>query len=231
MAAYQASKLSTAELPCLGSDQPAWRPVRNTDTRLPQAALIGSVDAYEVLRRRRSIRTFLDAPVPLTNIAPMVDYVERRDAEAWARERAGGRRLRYFLLARKIDGLAPGAYEIDPDTGTAACICELAGAEFAEFFRQPEFASAPAAFWLAGDLAANLARHGEFGHRLLLQRAGFAGHELWMAALAVGMAGCLVGGMVASAGRARLGLDGYWGAGLIGFAFGFDGSRSEAEDA
>ena len=66
-------------------------------------------------------------------------------------------------------------------------LCRVAnlpdGRDAEELVMQREFADAPALLVITGNLAAALARHGSHGHRLLLTRAGAAGHAAWLAAL------------------------------------------------
>jgi nitroreductase len=177
----------------------------------------------DVVARRRSVRSFQRKPVPAAKVAGILAYAHHCDADAWPRERSEGRPLRFIVLAQAVSGLDPSAYEYLPDQHAVAPMARrLSATEFATFFLQKEFSAAPAAIWIVGDLAAACARHGEFGHRQLLLRAGHAGHRLWMGAIAHGLGGCLIGGMVAGAGRESIHLDGYWSAGLLGFALGFE---------
>lgn len=88
---------------------------------------------------------------------------------------------------------------------------------------QSEFAKAPLVVWITGNLAAAAARHGGFGHRQLLMRAGMAAHRLWMAGMATGLSGCIVAGVVPGAARRQLELDGYRKASLIALAAGASG--------
>jgi nitroreductase len=89
-----------------------------------------------------------------------------------------------------------------------------------ELFVQSDFADAPAVIWIAGNLAAACASDGARGHRHLLLRAGAAAHRLWMAALASGLNGSIVAGLVPGAARRLLGFDGYKTASLLAFAAG-----------
>jgi nitroreductase len=100
-----------------------------------------------------------------------------------------------------------------------------------ELFVQPEFASAPVIIWIAGNLAAACARLGALGHRLLLLRAGLAGHRLWTAALAMGLSGGITAGVVSGAAREQFGLDGYRQVSLLAFATGIEeGDRQESDE-
>ena len=220
-AAYRTSRLSAADVFRAGTSTPAFRAHTPGGFELPTPAT-SEASIRDVLHRRRSVRAFDSQEIPQSGLAAMLHYAECGDAHAWPVEHAEGRPLRQIILARRVAGLNPGAYDYEPGTRKITLICPLSDAEYASFFVQEEFAPAPAAIWVVGDLAAATARHGEFGHRQLLLRACHAGHRLWMAAIAQGMAGCLAGGMVPGGGRRLLGLDGFWSAGLLGFVFGYE---------
>src|SRR5262249_53273295 len=125
----------------------------------------------------------------------------------------------------RVEGLRPGVYVFNHQThalhGSGAV---PTGSEAVELFVQDEFASAPAMGWISGNLAAACARHGAFGHRQLLLRAGAAAHRLGMAALGMDLSGTIVAGVVPGAAR-KLGFNGYTEASLVAFVMGHDAER------
>jgi len=227
-AAYRSSRLAAGNTQRRGSGVSAHRPAARGGIVLPPPATAGT-SISDVLVQRRSVREFQRRPVPLSALAAILAYAHHSDVEAWPGEDAECRPMRYIVLAQAVADLEPGAYEFDPTEKMMLSLRPLSRAEFATCFLQVEFAAAPAAIWIVGDLAAACGRHGEFGHRQLLLRAGHSAHRLWMAAIALGMAGCLIGGMVAGAGRELLEMDGYWTAGLLGLALGFGAGAQGAE--
>jgi SagB-type dehydrogenase family enzyme len=175
----------------------------------------------DVLAYRNSVRTYTDDPVSLLQLSTILGYAHRWDATEWGGGERGEEALKFSVLANNVEGLEPGVYAYEP---VSRELVSLRGAlsleESLDLFVQPEFAEAPVTVWIGANLAAACSRAGSFGHRRLLIRAGAAGHRLWMASLALGMAGCLVAGIKPRAARARLGMDGYTNASLLAFAAG-----------
>jgi SagB-type dehydrogenase family enzyme len=209
---------------------PATEPVAATTDDLPAVTLPeparGGRLLSEVLSRRVSVRRFAQEPVALDHLSTMLFCAQQGDAENWPDEQAEEHRLNFLVIASRFRGAEPGVYSYDARRHRLLWLKPApAPQQKAELFVQREFSQAPAVVWIYGNLAGACARHGAFGHRLLLLRAGAAGHRLSTAAGALGVAGCLVGGVVPGAGRRQFGFDGYLRASLIGFATG-DGAPS-----
>jgi nitroreductase len=90
----------------------------------------------------------------------------------------------------------------------------------ADLFVQSEFSSSPAVIWIVGDLVTACKHGGALGHRRLLLRAGAAAHRLWISALAVGLDGAIVAGVVPGNAQALLGFDPQFQAGLLALTLG-----------
>jgi SagB-type dehydrogenase family enzyme len=175
----------------------------------------------EVLTGRHSVRTYTVDPVSLAQLSTILGYAHRWDATEWRSGERGEEALKFTVLANNVEGLEPGVYAYEP---VSRELISLRGAlsdkESMSLYAQSEFAEAPVTVWISANLAAACSRAGSFGHRRLLIRAGAAGHRLWMASLALGMAGCLVAGVIPGAARRRLGMDGYTNASLLAFTAG-----------
>lgn len=175
----------------------------------------------EVLTGRHSVRTYTNDPVSLAQLSTILGYAHRWDAAEWWGGERREESLKFTVLANNVEGLEPGVYAYEP---VSRELISLRGALSAEerldLFGQSEFAEAPVTIWISANLVAACSRAGSFGHRRLLIRAGAAGHRLWMASIALGMAGCLVAGVIPGAARRRLGMDGYTNASLLAFAAG-----------
>lgn len=175
----------------------------------------------EVLAVRRSARIYTDDPVSLAQLSTILGYAHRWDAAEWRSGERGEEALKFTVLANNVEGLEPGVYAYEPVSHELISLRgALSAEESMDLFVQSEFAEAPVTVWISANLAAACSRAGSFGHRRLLIRAGAAGHRLWMASLALGMAGCLVAGVIPGAARRRLGMDGYTNASLLAFAAG-----------
>lgn len=171
---------------------------------------------------RRSIREYDAKPVPAHYLHAMLRTAHEGDSCDWADEVRCNNDLKLFVLARSVSDLASGVYVCRSDGAALSFHKELPAEEKAvELFAQPAFAKAPLFVWITGNLALTCARHGAFGHRQLLLRAGSAGHRLWTTGISLGLAGCLVAGVVVGAARNNLGMDGYEDLSLLGFAAGY----------
>ncbi len=177
--------------------------------------------AVGVLARRNSVRHFRNEAVSQAHIGPMLYHAYEGDLNDWPAEHAQLQPLTFLVLASRVEGFHRGVYEYVPNEHGLAFLRPAAQTEeMADLFVQPEFGYAPVVVWIAGNLAAACARHGPFGHRQLLVRAGAAANRLWMAALAMGLKGCIVAGLAPGVARLQLNLDGYRRASLIAFAGG-----------
>jgi SagB-type dehydrogenase family enzyme len=191
------------------------------------------LSAGDVLERRATLRDYSPDPLRAEQLSTMLHHAHQGDATDWPEDQGSGRALELVILARRVEGIPPAMYVYDPASGGLRRTRELpSGEEAAGLFVQSEFPSAPLQVWVVGNLAAACARHGAWGHRQLLLRAGAASHRLWFAALATGAGGAIVAGCVPGAARASLGLDGRHRAALVVLIAGqeeADGARSEPE--
>ncbi len=188
--------------------------------KLPKPARDG-LSLGEILGRRRSVRQYSQRPVEAAAIGDALHCASSMDQTEWPDEYRHPSPLSYLVLAKRVSGIPEGVYCYDASRhGLCQVRPPLSQAETLELFVQSEFAEAPALIWITGNLAAACASAGAKGHRHLLLRAGAAGHRLWMAALALGLSGCLLAGLIPGAARRLLGIDGYTTASLFAFAFG-----------
>jgi SagB-type dehydrogenase family enzyme len=211
------TRSSQVERPSVG---PPERP--QTIVSLPSPAVGGQVFS-EVLARRRSIRHFSDEPLFLAQVGTMLHYGSLADTRDWPDDHRAGVFLTFFVLARQVADLNPAVYTYDASHHALFLARDLPPVDEAiELYVQDEFASAPVVLWIVGDLAAACTHQGACGHRSLLLRAGAAAHRCWMAALAMGLSGSLIAGLVPGAARRQLGLDGYKKSSLLAFAAGHE---------
>jgi SagB-type dehydrogenase family enzyme len=212
----------------------AGRPSERSQTIVPlPPSNVGGRPLGDVLARRRSIRHFGAEPVSLAQLSTMLHYGSVADVRDWQDDHRAAVFLTFFVLARKVNGLNPSVYTYDASNHALHVTRDLVSVnEARELFVQDEFATAPMVLWIVGDLAAACDYQGAFGHRRLLFRAGAAAHRSWMVAMAMGLCGSLIAGLVPGAARQQLGLDGYNKASLLAFAAGHEAlppSRAEVQ--
>jgi Nitroreductase family len=194
-------------------------PVSGPVTQLPEP--LGDRHLLdEALRQRAANRHFEDVPISLAAAATVLAAADRADLADWASERAANVPLILYLLAWRVEGLPSAIYRYDGSAHELMKIGPTPTNAVDRLLRQPEFGSAAAFVEVAGNLAAALARHGSHGHRMLLVRAGAAAHRAWLAALSVGLAGCIFEGLLPIPFRAATGTNGYTSARLVSFAVG-----------
>ena len=195
--------------------------------RLPPPVSCGEVSIADVLSQRATVRRYADDRISLAQLATILDFAHRGDLEQW-REESLAHPLTFYVMAWNIEQFEPGIYAYDAEEhGLLLVAPERSLHESFDLFVQSEFASAAAVIWIAGNLAAACERLGSLGHRYLLLRAGFAGHRLWTAAMAMGLSGGITAGVVSGVAREQFGIDGYQQASLLAFATGI---RLEVEE-
>lgn len=181
----------------------------------PRAAL------HDVLPERSAIREYPPTPLSQADLSALFAAADRMDARGWAADRAAGVDLELYCAAWRVTGVSTGLYRYLPERSELCRVANLPdGRDAEELVMQREFADAPALLVITGNLAAALARHGSHGHRLLLTRAGAAGHAAWLAALRLGLGGTVFAGLLPNVLRERAGADGYHRAALFAFAAG-----------
>jgi SagB-type dehydrogenase family enzyme len=131
--------------------------------------------------------------------------------------------LHFFVLACRINGLPPGAYEFEPQFHELRLLRRgLTQEEMVGLFVQDDFADAPCIVWISGNLDQACRMYGAAGHRRLLLRAGAAGHRVLMAAMGLGLGGSMIAGLVPDAARQVIGLNGFDRASLFAIALGYE---------
>jgi SagB-type dehydrogenase family enzyme len=185
----------------------------------------------DILRERTSIRRYTNEPISLEQLSTMLSFAHAADVKEWPDEHLKGQALSFFLIAQRVAGLNSGVFTYQPANQSLHFIRgPLDPYAAVQLYVQDEFASAPVAIWVVGNLAAACARHGAFGHRQLMLRAGAAGNRLWMAALGLGLSGSLVAGLIAGRARRELGLDGYRKSPLLAVTIGYPVSQTDRAD-
>jgi SagB-type dehydrogenase family enzyme len=207
--------------PCVVPDQLLTREsTARTQISLPVPAQGGRL-LGDVLGTRRSVRHYPPQAVSLEQVGTMLQCASEGDSGYYPDESAASLQLKFLVLALRVEGLQRAVYTYDSHChGLNYRRPAPSAKDVSELFIQDEFADAPVVFWISGNLAAAVARYGSFGHRQLLLRAGMAAHRLWMSAMATGLSGCIVAGLVLGAAREILGLEGYKQASLLAVAAG-----------
>lgn len=176
---------------------------------------------FDVLRDRKAVRSYQGAPISQQALATMLKTAADGDAADWPEEQDISK-LQLIVVGWRLEGIAPAIYEYVPGRHLLSLIGPAPDqqTEGADLVLQTEFARASAIVLITGALGTALARHGSWGHRNLLLRAGAAGQRLWLASLGAGLQGSVFAGFLPAAARRHAGVDGYHRAGLLAWATG-----------
>lgn len=223
---YSESRLKESELDLTAFATPSvFLPDKRDDSLsvpLPPPATGGRF-VIDVLRQRISVRSFTDDAVSVEQLGTMLHLADLCDLDHWPEECRSGNRLTFLALARHVQGINKGVYSYDLQNHRIDFLCAMPGdQEAVQLYVQSEFAYAPLAVWITGNLALACARHGSFGHRQLLLRAGAAAQRLSLVGAAMGLAGTIVAGLIPNAARRSVELDGYSGASLVAYVAGHE---------
>lgn len=206
-------RLGRAQPPLERSDPGAGIPLPHPGEARPAA-----VDLTDAIERRRSVRTYAAAPMPLATLSYLLwssQGVQRIVGSDWTIRTvpsAGARHaLETYLLVNRVDGLAPGLYHYAALSNRLFRLQapeDVAGRIRAACLDQPMVADSAAFFIWAADRYRMTWRYGERGYRYIFIDAGHACQNLYLAAEAVGCGVCAIGAFDDDALNALLGLDG-----------------------
>lgn len=173
-----------------------------------------------ILANRMSQRAWSDEPVSLADLATVAAAGVAADRRHWFAERENHATVHLLVAARNVAGLEPGMYLYRPDLHALHLVSVEAARHPREYVLQADVSEAPTIWLVTGNLAAALRYHGDHGYRQMLQRAGAVAHTAQLAALSIGLAGCLHGGVLAPGIRRLAGINGYTEAPLFALSLG-----------
>ena len=174
------------------------------------------MDFLSILQQRRSLRSFVDEPMSLADLALLL----------WASQGITGRAGPYFfrtapsagalypmetyLAIQRVEGVDPGIYHFDVQGFRLERLAAvLPGRPLAEACLGQSFmALAPVNFIWTAIFRRNMAKYGHRGMRYILLDAGHICQNLLLAAGFLGMGGCPVAAFFDDEVNALLGVDG-----------------------
>lgn len=130
----------------------------------------------EVVRRRRSVRSFDARPIDLTQLREIIDTAQSRHPD-----------LSVLLAAYKVSGLTPGTYLLESGSDPVPL------AEFPLKSIRETYPDAAAVLIICGDLASACDAEGANGYSRLLVQAGSFAYTAWLTAVSLGLAGSVYG--------------------------------------
>jgi SagB-type dehydrogenase family enzyme len=166
--------------------------------RLPEPRGPGATSVEEALRRRRSLREFRPAPLTLAEAAQLLWAAQGRTAEDGHRTAPSAGALyplEVFLVAGRVEGIAPGVYRYRPDGHILEPVIEgdrrRALSEAA--LGQGWLSSAPAALVVAAVNERTARKYGRRAERYVHIEVGAAAQNVALQAVALGLGTVVVG--------------------------------------
>jgi SagB-type dehydrogenase family enzyme len=177
---------------------PRVRQVAGQSISLPAPELDGALTLERSLDQRRSIRTFEDGPLGLSDLGQLL----------WAAQGVTDRRgyrtapsagalypLEVFAVVASVEALRPGVYRYDPRdhalhmTASGDRRRQLQAAAL----DQSAVGSAPAVLVITGVYARTAAKYGSRAQRYVHMEAGHASQNVYLQSTALGLATVLIG--------------------------------------
>jgi SagB-type dehydrogenase family enzyme len=206
-------------------------PIRYGEVAAPVAS-----SCIDTLFRRRSVRVYADRPLSLEALGQFLAmaYPEEVIRPGYVPVMQPHQRLtawnshvtqcRLVLLARRVQGVAPGAYLVDERERVLRPINDADLQSIDALLKvgcfQEEFRAAPAFLMQLGSIHDALIRYGERGYRYMLLENGVLLQRMYLAAATLGLASCVTGSIIQKEFERWLGIDGYQAAAVNGFALG-----------
>lgn len=170
----------------------------NATLKLPEPALTNELSLEQLLSQRRSIREYPDAALSLAEIGQLLWAAQGiTHAEGLRAAPSAGALypLELYVVAGRVDGLAPGVYHYEPGrhqlvkTGDGDVREALARAALS----QSCVSDAPAVIVFTADYARTTGKYGHRGRRYVDMEVGHAAENVFLQAGALGLATVPVG--------------------------------------
>jgi SagB-type dehydrogenase family enzyme len=174
----------------LPAPEPVAEPAAKAELlKLPEGSATGR-DIFEVIRARRSFREYADRAVSQEDFAGLL-----RDAVRWPAEWPGSELLRLYVLVRKVEGVAAGAYRYRPGEHELELIArgDVSGKVYSAGLWQELLSRAAFVLVWTIDIEGVGRRDGERDYRHGCLAAGMGGQNAYLAAVARGLGVCGVG--------------------------------------
>lgn len=205
---------------------------------LPPPAL-PELPLAEAIRHRRSGRSFADEPLSLVALATLLhagygvthssSLPDGRAGQPLRAVPSGGALypLELYVLAQRVDGLAPGLFHYDPWRHALECLPRRAAHPVSSLTTYPELLEPAGALLLVTAMFWRTRfKYALRGYRFALLEAGHVGQNVALAATALGVAALPFGGVYDRRVEEILGVDGVNESLVYAFALGAEGPEA-----
>jgi SagB-type dehydrogenase family enzyme len=184
---------------CLGATDPAMAQGDGDGAiELPQASHHGKVSVEDALARRRSIRKYADAPLPLDAVSQLLwaaQGITDRDGLRTAPSAGALYPLEVYLVAGSVTGLRAGVYQYDPRRHRL--LLHAAGDLRDDLsdaaLEQDWVADAPAVLILTAVYGRTARKYGDRGPRYVHMEVGHAAQNVYLQAVGLELGTVMVG--------------------------------------
>jgi SagB-type dehydrogenase family enzyme len=173
-------------------------------------------DVERVIASRRSIRRYTGEAVSLHTLARLLYFsYGRTDQHRYYRAVASGGALfplELYAVAVHVDGLEPGVYHYNVEQHALDVVSRgdrLAAFKPCVWFEDIQIDDAAVLFFITAVFERSTLKYKDRGYRMILMEAGEAAQNLALAAEAMGLGACLVGGFHDDTVSKLLEIDGY----------------------
>ncbi len=166
---------------------------------LPRPGKTGPLSVEEAISRRRSVRRFRDAPVLLTEVSQLLWAAQGITGEDGFKRAAPSAGAKYpmeiFVVAGKIDDLAPGVYRYVPGTHSLEVVRrgDLRSELCDEALSQEWVEEAALNIVIAGVYSRTTEKYGERGIRYVHIEVGAISENIYLQAETMGLGTTFVG--------------------------------------
>ncbi len=166
---------------------------------LPRPGKTGPLSVEEAISRRRSVREFGDAPVLLSEVSQLLWAAQGITGEDGFKRAAPSAGAKYpmeiFVVAGKVDDLAPGVYRYVPKTHSLEVIRrgDLRSELCDEALSQEWVEKAALDIVIAGVYSRTMEKYGDRGIRYVHMEVGAVAENIYLQAETMGLGTTFVG--------------------------------------
>ncbi|NIO45089.1 MAG: SagB/ThcOx family dehydrogenase [Candidatus Aenigmarchaeota archaeon] len=159
--------------------------VTETEIKLPEPSLEGEMSVEETLLKRRSIRDFLNKPIPLDDLSQILWAAQGITSE-WGGRTAPSAGALYpleiYIQVRKVEKLKEGVYHYNPKSHSLDLIKE---GDFSSQLTQAGLSQkwikdASLNIIITADFSRTTRKYGERGIRYVYMEAGHCGQNIYL---------------------------------------------------
>ncbi len=166
--------------------------------KLPAPDLKGKISVEEVLKKRRSVRSYKSNPLTLKELAQILWAADGKTAD-WGGRTAPSAGATYpleiYVVAGNVEGLKAGLYYYEIDTHSLKLVKEgdLREELSKAALNQSSVRTAPIVIVISGIFERTTGRYGKRGERYVFMEVGHCGQNIHLQAESLGLGTVMIG--------------------------------------